>query len=70
MHLGLRYAWLVVFSPIYKPLTPKQLLTLDKLYGFVEVVTGSIKILFLAAIIVTLIAINIRGKDFACCCTM
>lgn len=38
------------------------MLTLIKLYGLVEVVTGTIKILFLAVIIGAMIAINLGGE--------
>lgn len=47
---------LVILSKVTK------LLTAVKKYGFVEVVTGTTKLLFLAVIIVALIAINVGGK--------
>jgi hypothetical protein len=33
-----------------------------KIYGFLEVLTGSLKILFLAIIVVSLLAINLGGE--------
>lgn len=40
----------------------ERLLIGIKIYGWLEVVTGSIKILFLAVIVVALIAINLGGE--------
>jgi hypothetical protein len=40
----------------------KELLIVIKVYGLVEVVSGTLKILFLAVIIIALIVINVGGE--------
>lgn len=60
MQSGSRYVYWVIFG-VFQFRNERFLIGI-KIYGWLEVVTGSIKILFLAVIVVALIAINLGGE--------